>query len=107
MSSLVRYLLSSTEICFGSCYTYIAMLLTVFAVWSDARKIRFPFIFASQIISAIGFGINLADLPIGVKYFGTFFIVAGSYSGFPGAVAWSVLSPHYYLSRFLWAGNIL
>lgn len=37
---------------------------------------------------AIGFAINLADVPIGVKYFGTFFCVSGSYAAFPGIVAW-------------------
>ncbi|KAG6810175.1 hypothetical protein H0H92_013013 [Tricholoma furcatifolium] len=36
----------------------------------------------------IGFAINISTVPHGVKYFGTFFVVAGSYSSFPGVVAW-------------------
>ena len=38
----------------------------------------------------IGFAINISDVSIGVKYFGTFFCVAGSYAAFPGVVAWYV-----------------
>jgi hypothetical protein len=35
-----------------------------------------------------GYAINLSNAPKGVKYFGTFFVVAGSYSAFPGVVSW-------------------
>lgn len=38
----------------------------------------------------IGFAINISEAPIGVKYFGTFFCVSGSYAAFPGIVAWYV-----------------
>ena len=38
----------------------------------------------------IGFAINIADVSIGAKYFGTFLVVAGAYAGFPGVVAWCV-----------------
>ncbi|KAH0578351.1 hypothetical protein H2248_003965 [Termitomyces sp. 'cryptogamus'] len=37
---------------------------------------------------AFGFAINISNVAHGVKYFGTF-VVAGSYSAFPGVVAWS------------------
>jgi hypothetical protein len=36
----------------------------------------------------IGFSINISTAPAGVKYFGTFFVVSGSYAAFPGIVAW-------------------
>jgi len=36
----------------------------------------------------LGFSINISDVSGGVKYFGTFFCVAGSYAAFPGVVAW-------------------
>jgi hypothetical protein len=51
-------------------------------------KLRWPFVLAGLIVSAVGFGINISDAPIGVKYFGTFLCVAGSYSAAPGTVAW-------------------
>ena len=38
----------------------------------------------------IGFSINISNASSGAKYFGTFLIVAGSYAGFPGVVAWYV-----------------
>ncbi|TFY59400.1 hypothetical protein EVJ58_g5799 [Rhodofomes roseus] len=40
------------------------------------------------LISLVGFVINISDAPTGVKYFGTFFCVSGSYAAFPGVVAW-------------------
>jgi len=39
-------------------------------------------------MSLIGLAINISDVAVGVKYFGTFFCVAGSYAAFPGAIAW-------------------
>ena len=42
------------------------------------------------IFCLVGFAINIADVSIGAKYFGTFLIVAGAYAGFPGVVAWCV-----------------
>ncbi|KZT63331.1 MFS general substrate transporter [Daedalea quercina L-15889] len=65
-----------------------AIGLVVFALWSDHIKMRSPFIFAGLLISLVGFAINISDAPIGVKYFGTFFCVTGSYAAFPGVVAW-------------------
>ena len=52
---------------------------------------RYPFILAGLVMLTIGFAINISDVPIGVKYFGTFFCVSGSYAAFPGIVAWCVL----------------
>ena len=42
------------------------------------------------IFCLVGFAINIADVSIGAKYFGTFLVVAGAYAGFPGVVAWCV-----------------
>ncbi|EMD35571.1 hypothetical protein CERSUDRAFT_157398 [Gelatoporia subvermispora B] len=69
-------------------YVFAAIVLVTFAIWSDARKLRCPFIVAGLAMCIIGFTVNIADAPVGVKYFGTFFVVAGSYAGFPGVVAW-------------------
>lgn len=53
---------------------------------------RSPFILLGLTMLLIGFSINISPAPRGVKYFGTFFCVAGSYAAFPGVVAWLV--PH-------------
>lgn len=58
----------------------------------------------------IGFAIQISNAPRGVKYFGTFFCVAGSYATFPGVVAWSVYSairPHIAELNFHRLGNNL
>lgn len=68
----------------------LAIVLFIFAIWSDKIKVRSPFIMAGLIMCCIGFAINISDVSIGVKYFGTFFCVAGSYAAFPGVVAWYV-----------------
>ncbi|KAK7033226.1 major facilitator superfamily domain-containing protein [Favolaschia claudopus] len=67
---------------------YQAIVLFIFAYWSDKIKKRAPFIYAGLTMLLIGFSINISNAPSGVKYFGTFFCVAGSYAAFPGVVAW-------------------
>ncbi|CCL99898.1 uncharacterized protein FIBRA_01923 [Fibroporia radiculosa] len=69
-------------------YVCATIILVIFAVWSDHIKLRSPFILAGLIMCLIGFVINISDVPAGVKYFGTFFCVSGSYAAFPGIVAW-------------------
>lgn len=54
---------------------------------------RAPFIYISLIFLVIGYGINISNARSGVKYFGTFWIVAGSYAGFPVVVASCVAFP--------------
>lgn len=63
-------------------------MLLIFAHYSDKLKLRYPFILAGLVMCAVGFAINIADVAIGVKYFGTFLVVAGSYAAFPGIVTW-------------------
>ncbi|KAI0340965.1 MFS general substrate transporter [Trametopsis cervina] len=69
-------------------YVCATLVLLIFALWSDHIKMRYPFVLAGQLMCLVGFAINLANVPIGVKYFGTFFCVSGSYAAFPGVVAW-------------------
>ncbi|KAJ3714828.1 major facilitator superfamily domain-containing protein [Lentinula raphanica] len=69
-------------------YIFATLVLGFFAYYSDKIMMRSPFILAAQILCVIGFSINIANVSSGAKYFGTFLIVAGSYSGFPGIVAW-------------------
>ncbi|KAJ6625864.1 hypothetical protein B0H10DRAFT_2001105 [Mycena sp. CBHHK59/15] len=70
---------------------YVSIVLYVFAYWSDRIQRRSPFIMAGLLMCLVGFSINISNAPSGVKYFGTFFCVAGSYAAFPGVVAWCVL----------------
>ncbi|KAJ7045932.1 MFS general substrate transporter [Mycena alexandri] len=69
-------------------YVVAAIVLFIFAHWSDRLKIRFPFIIAGFVLSLIGFSINISSAPSGVKYFGTFFCVIGAYAPVPGIIAW-------------------
>jgi len=69
-------------------YVAAAITLFVFAHYSDKLKMRSPFILASLTMCLIGFSMNISTAPNGVKYFGTFFIVIGSYAAIPGIVSW-------------------
>ncbi|KAJ7761116.1 MFS general substrate transporter [Mycena metata] len=72
-------------------FVLAAIVLFVFAHWSDRLKLRFPFIITGFVLSLIGFSINISNAPSGVKYFGTFFCVTGAYAPVPGIIAWCVL----------------
>ncbi|TFK86776.1 MFS general substrate transporter [Polyporus arcularius HHB13444] len=78
-------------------YVFATGTLIAWAIWSDRIKKRWPFVLAGLVYCLVGFVINIVDVPIGVKYFGTFLIVAGAYAGFPGVVAWlgNNLAGHY------------
>ncbi|KAF9044938.1 MFS general substrate transporter [Panaeolus papilionaceus] len=69
-------------------YVVATIVLYLFAIYSDRLKLRSPFIFLGLTFCLIGFVINISSAPSGVKYFGTFFVVTGSYATFPGIVAW-------------------
>ncbi|KAF8911838.1 MFS general substrate transporter [Mucidula mucida] len=69
-------------------YLFATIVLYIFARYSDRIQMRAPFICGGLLMLVIGFSINISDVPAGVKYFGTFFCVAGSYASFPGVVAW-------------------
>ena len=57
---------------------------------SDKMKIRSPFIFSLQFITLVGYVIEISSSPSGVKYFGTFLCVIGSYTGVPCSIGWWV-----------------
>lgn len=65
-----------------------ATVLLIFAHYSDKTKLRSPFILLGLTMCLIGFSINISNASHGVKYFGTFFCIAGSYAAFPGIVTW-------------------
>ncbi|KAI5118654.1 hypothetical protein M0805_002574 [Coniferiporia weirii] len=69
-------------------YIFATIVLLLFGHYSDKLGMRSPFIILGLSMCLIGFSINISTAPRGVKYFGTFFCVAGSYATFPGVVAW-------------------
>ncbi|KAG6907011.1 hypothetical protein DXG01_010914 [Tephrocybe rancida] len=69
-------------------YVFATIVLYAFAHYSDKIQMRSPFIVGGLTMCLIGFSINISSAPHGVKYFGTFLVVGGSYSAFPGIVAW-------------------
>ncbi|KAF8328323.1 MFS general substrate transporter [Amanita rubescens] len=69
-------------------YVTATIVLYIFAYYSDKLKMRAPFVYAGLLCLVIGYGINISNTRNGVKYFGTFWLAVGSYSAFPGVVAW-------------------
>ncbi|KAH9919550.1 MFS general substrate transporter [Fomitopsis serialis] len=69
-------------------YIVATIVLIAVSMWSDHVKLRSPFLFGGLTICLVGFAINISDAAIGVKYFGTFLCVTGSYTSMPGVVSW-------------------
>ncbi|KZT63416.1 MFS general substrate transporter [Daedalea quercina L-15889] len=69
-------------------YIVATIVLVIVAIWSDRSKLRSPFLFAGLVMCLIGFAINISDVRIGAKYFGTFLCVTGSYATMPGVISW-------------------
>jgi len=69
-------------------YAVATIILLLFSHFSDKLRLRWPFVLASLLSSAVGFSINISDASNGAKYFGTFLCVAGSYSSVPGMIVW-------------------
>ncbi|KAI0325823.1 MFS general substrate transporter [Cubamyces sp. BRFM 1775] len=78
-------------------YVFATGTLLWWAIWSDKLKMRYPFVLSGLVYILVGFAINISNVSIGAKYFGTFLVVAGSYASFPGVVAWlgNNLAGHY------------
>ncbi|KAL5514524.1 hypothetical protein ACEPAG_1840 [Sanghuangporus baumii] len=69
-------------------FLHVSIVLLVFAHFSDKVQKRSPFILLGLTMLVVGFSINISAAPRGVKYFGTFLCVAGSYAPFPGVLVW-------------------
>ena len=76
-------------------HIYLAIVLLTCAHYSDKYQIRSATIYAGLILLLIGYSINISNASNGVKYFGTFLIVIGSYAPFPGVVAWCASIPTF------------
>ncbi|TFK86321.1 MFS general substrate transporter [Polyporus arcularius HHB13444] len=76
----------------------ISQLLSVppYVVANHIKK-RSPFVIAGLLLCFVGYAINVADVSVGAKYFGTFLVVTGGYSGYPAITAWlpNNLAGHY------------
>ncbi|KAI0325820.1 MFS general substrate transporter, partial [Cubamyces sp. BRFM 1775] len=69
-------------------YVIGTAMVVVWAIWSDKLKRRSPFILLGLCFCLVGFAINVSDVPLGAKYFGTFLVVIGGYAGFPAIPSW-------------------
>ncbi|KAI6130587.1 MFS general substrate transporter [Pisolithus croceorrhizus] len=75
---------------------YLGATISMISVahFSDSMKIRFPFIIVSDLVSLVGYIIQITNASTSVKYFGTFLVVIGAYSGFPCVVGWLANNLH-------------
>ncbi|KAI0767797.1 MFS general substrate transporter [Fomes fomentarius] len=78
-------------------YVIATIMVVVCSIWSDRIQMRSPFVMMSLSLSAVGYGINISNAGSGAKYFGTFLVVIGAYSGFPATSSWvpNNTSGHY------------
>lgn len=51
-------------------------------------KLRSPFVFSGLVLALVGYGINVADVSIGAKYFGTYLVAVGAYLSAPMELTW-------------------
>ncbi|KIJ12921.1 Anion:Cation symporter family protein [Paxillus involutus ATCC 200175] len=82
------YSTSLTQLLTVPPYALATVTILASAHFSDKVKLRSPFIFAGQSTALLGYIINISDAPYGVKYFGTYLCVIGSYSSITGSVSW-------------------
>jgi len=70
-------------------FIFATIATVISAVLADRLKRRSPSILIGQLISLIGFAINISHVHSrGPKYFGTFLCAAGTYSAFPAMITW-------------------
>lgn len=69
-------------------YVVACIWVLVSSILADRFQKRFLFLFIDQWLCIIGFVIQLAYPPSGVRYFAQFLIASGSYGALPTVVAW-------------------
>ncbi|KIJ08926.1 hypothetical protein PAXINDRAFT_17976, partial [Paxillus involutus ATCC 200175] len=69
-------------------YVVAAVTVLVFGYFSDKLKLRSPFIFAGQSVALLGYIINITDAPSGVKFFGAYLCIIGTFACSPGPISW-------------------
>lgn len=85
---------------------HLAITLLVFAHYSDKLKMRSPFILAGLTMCLIGFSMNISTAPDGVKYFGTYVIVMGSYASLPGVISWYIIISRVMAKANIWQSRL-
>ncbi|KAF9220053.1 MFS general substrate transporter [Gyrodon lividus] len=68
-------------------YLLATVIILTFAYFSDKLRLRWPFVFAAQLLSLVGYIINISNTSPGVKYFGLYLCVLAATGG-PGAISW-------------------
>ncbi|KAG6331912.1 hypothetical protein ID866_7174 [Astraeus odoratus] len=68
------YSVSTTQLLTVPPYVLGVVVLGIFAYYSDKTKLRSPFLFAAQVVTLVGYILNISNVPYGVKYFGTYWI---------------------------------
>ncbi|EIW52131.1 MFS general substrate transporter [Trametes versicolor FP-101664 SS1] len=69
-------------------YVLATIVVLICSIYSDRMKLRSPFVFSGLVLALVGYGINVADVSIGVKYFGTYLVVVGAYLSAPMELTW-------------------
>ncbi|KAF8833358.1 MFS general substrate transporter [Paxillus ammoniavirescens] len=69
-------------------YVVSAAMVLVFGYFSDKLKLRSPFVFAGQSVSMLGYIINITGAPSGVKFFGAYLCIIGTFACSPGPISW-------------------
>ncbi|KAI0658150.1 major facilitator superfamily domain-containing protein [Cubamyces menziesii] len=69
-------------------YAIATAISVISCYYSDRTRMRSPFIIAGICVALVGFGINISDAPIGVKYFGLYFAVVGTLAVTPIIITW-------------------
>ncbi|GAA5982693.1 hypothetical protein JCM11641_002339 [Rhodosporidiobolus odoratus] len=69
-------------------YAVACIFVLAISIYADKRQSRFPFMMIELLLCLVGFIINIAPAPSGVKYFGLFLIAMGAYAGLPTSVTW-------------------
>lgn len=67
---------------------------------------RSPFILAGLTMCLIGFSMNISTAPDGVKYFGTYVIVMGSYASLPGVISWYIIISRVMAKANIWQSRL-
>ncbi|KAI0634507.1 MFS general substrate transporter [Trametes polyzona] len=69
-------------------YILATVIVLICSIYSDRLRLRSPFVFAGLVLALVGYGVNIADVSIGVKYFGTYLVVIGAYLSAPMVITW-------------------
>ncbi|KIJ08924.1 hypothetical protein PAXINDRAFT_17974 [Paxillus involutus ATCC 200175] len=82
------YSVPVTQLLTVPAYFVSAVTVLVFGYFSDKLKFRSPFVFAGLSVSMLGYIITITDAPSGVKFFGAYLCIIGTFACGPGGICW-------------------